>query len=84
METHQSLDKKLDKFVELIGNTRFSNEDLKVAAVSFFRKLEAANVYEPSSKYNGPVTLIKARDNFATLEQDYGLSEVSSKFFVFF
>lgn len=63
----------------MIGDTQFSAEDVKAAAASFFRKLEAANIYEPASKFNGPITLIKARDNFVTLEQDYGLSEVSIK-----
>ncbi|XP_012261752.1 fatty acid synthase [Athalia rosae] len=79
LESHQTLEQKLDKFIEIIGSTQFKDEDIKIAAVSFFRKLEAANIYEPASKYNGPVTLIKAKDNFVTLEQDYGLSEICNQ-----
>ncbi|XP_046612929.1 fatty acid synthase [Neodiprion virginianus] len=79
LENHPTLEKKLDKFVEIVGSTQFTGEDLKSAAISFFRKLKAANFYQPASKYNGPITLVKAKDNFVTLEQDYGLSEICSQ-----
>ncbi|KAL3275414.1 hypothetical protein HHI36_020177 [Cryptolaemus montrouzieri] len=54
----------------------FSEEQLSVAASSFFQKLVAADKYKPTKKFNGPVTLIKANDNYVQLGEDYGLSEV--------
>lgn len=65
------------KMVELIGSTPFSPEDLKEAGILFFKKLRAANSYKPAGKYQGPVTLIKAKDNFVSLNSDYGLSQVT-------
>lgn len=66
--------------LELIGNTPFKSEDLKIAGILFYKKLRAANMYKSSSKYNGPITLIKAKDNFVSLNNDYGLSEVIFNF----
>ncbi|XP_011142771.1 fatty acid synthase [Harpegnathos saltator] len=64
-----------DKMVEIIGNKRFSSDDLKIAGYHLFKKLAAGAIYVPTKKFNGPITLIKATDNFIPLEKDYGLSK---------
>ncbi|XP_043471863.1 fatty acid synthase [Leptopilina heterotoma] len=69
-------DETLNKMLELIGNTPFKSEDLKIAGILFYKKLRAANMYKASNKYDGPITLIKAKDNFVSLNNDYGLSEM--------
>jgi len=53
-------------------------EDIKEAAVSFYKKLVAVDKYEPKSKYGGKVVLIKALSNRSTkvLGEDYSLSAV--------
>lgn len=73
-------DETLNKMLELIGNTPFKSEDLKIAGILFYKKLRAANMYKASNKYEGPITLIKAKDNFVSLNNDYGLSEVNFVF----
>lgn len=54
----------------------FSAEDLALAASSFYYKLVAADKYKPVKSFQGPVTLIRASDNFVQLGDDYGLSAV--------
>ncbi|XP_018397404.1 PREDICTED: fatty acid synthase [Cyphomyrmex costatus] len=68
-----------DKMVEVIGNTSFIQEDLKVAGYLLFKKLAAAVIYDPNKKIKGPVTLIKASENFLHLEKDYGLSNICTQ-----
>lgn len=65
-----------DKMIEVIGNTPFVQDDLKIAGYLLFKKLAAAVIYDPNKKIKGPVTLIKAAENFLHLEKDYGLSNV--------
>lgn len=65
-----------DKMVEVIGSTRYSSDDLKVAAYHLYKKLAAAAFYNPNKKFSGPSMLIKATENFIPLEKDYGLSQV--------
>ncbi|XP_058792836.1 fatty acid synthase [Phymastichus coffea] len=72
----QNDDEMFKKMVELIGSTPFSPEDLKEAGTLFFKKLRAANSYKPTGKYQGPITLIKAKDNFVSLNSDYGLAQI--------
>lgn len=62
----------------LSGATPFPADQLAAAASSFYYKLVAADKYKPSAHFNGPVTLIKASDNYVQLGNDYGLSEVST------
>lgn len=62
--------------LDLIGTTPFNTQDVKIAGMLFFKKLLAANQYTPANKFNGKVKLIKAADNFVSLNQDYNLSEV--------
>lgn len=63
--------------LELIGTTTFKGEDLKDAGILFFKKLKAAHDYKPAGKYQGQITLVKAKDNFVSLNSDYGLSQVN-------
>ncbi|XP_063979711.1 fatty acid synthase [Diachasmimorpha longicaudata] len=65
----------MDRMVELIGPTPYTNEDMKLAGMLFYYKILAANDYKPASKFSGPVTLIKSMDNFFSIGQDYNLSE---------
>lgn len=57
--------------------TPFTADELSGAASSLYRKLVAADKYKPTMKFNGPITLIRAIDNYVELGNDYGLSEVS-------
>lgn len=43
---------------------------------SFYKKLIIADKYEPTKKFNGNVVLLKAMDNYLSLDKDYGLSQV--------
>lgn len=69
--------------LEVIGDTPFSNVDLKIAGYYLFKKLAAAAIYNPDRKFNGSITLIKAADNFVYLEKDYGLSKVKRRHSLF-
>lgn len=78
-----------DKMIEIIGDTPYSSEDLKIAGYCLFKKLMAVSIYKPDKMYDGPVTLIKATDNILRMEEvDYGLSKVvfaeKKLFFPFF
>ncbi|XP_015587765.1 fatty acid synthase [Cephus cinctus] len=79
LEAAKTDEEALNKVVELIGDVPFEAEDLKTAAFLFYKKLQAANLYRPGGKYNGPITLIKAKDNFVSLNDDYGLSEICAQ-----
>lgn len=65
-----------DKVIEVIGNTPYTQDDLKIAGYLLFKKLAATVIYKPNKKIEGPVTLIKATENFLHIEKDYGLSNV--------
>lgn len=71
-----------DKMIEVIGETPFLQDDLRIAGYLLFKKLAASVIYHPNKKIEGPVTLIKATENFLHLEKDYDLSNVSFVFFV--
>lgn len=73
-----------DKLIKVIGNTPFIQDDLKIAGYLLYKKLAANVIYNPSKKIKGPVTLIKATENFLHLEKDYGISDVSNLFSLFF
>lgn len=62
--------------IEVIGDTPFTRDDLKIAGYLLFKKLAATVIYNPNNKIKGPVTLIKATENFLHLEKDYDLSNV--------
>lgn len=54
----------------------YPKEELAAAAASFYYKLVAADKYKPNTQFKGPVTLIRAIDNYVQMGDDYGLSEV--------
>nr|XP_033193891.1 fatty acid synthase [Bombus vancouverensis nearcticus] len=68
----------LNKVVELIDDKNLDSEDLKSAALLFYKKLKAAFFYKPE-KYDGDIVLLKAKDSFVPLNNDYGLSKISNK-----
>ncbi|CAG9771106.1 unnamed protein product [Ceutorhynchus assimilis] len=73
----KSLDERIAKTVEMLQPVApFPPEQISAAALSFFSKLKAADQYKPQNKFNGPVTLVKAKDNFVDFDADYGLSKV--------
>lgn len=72
-----------DKMIEVIGDTPFVQDDLRVAGYLLFKKLAASVIYHPNKKIKGPVILIKATENFLHLEKDYGLSNVRDFSFLF-
>ncbi|KAK9502678.1 hypothetical protein O3M35_011399 [Rhynocoris fuscipes] len=56
--------------------TSFSEEELSNAALSFHKRLVAADCYQPNGIFKGQITLVKAEDNFTKGEKDYGLSKL--------
>jgi len=69
--------------LQIIGETPFAQEDVKVAGYLLFKRVAAAAFYYPNKKFKGPITLIKATENFLYLAKDYDLSEVRIKIFLF-
>lgn len=69
-------DDTFQKMLELVGPTKFSNEDIRNAASLFAKKLISSYFYKPGAIYEGNVILIKAKDNFHQMENDYGLSQI--------
>ncbi|XP_011499008.1 PREDICTED: fatty acid synthase [Ceratosolen solmsi marchali] len=65
-----------NKMLQMIGSTPFTPKDLKDAGILFYKKLKAAVFYKPAGKYQGPITLFKAKDSFVSLNTDYGLSQI--------
>ncbi|XP_011872608.1 PREDICTED: fatty acid synthase-like [Vollenhovia emeryi] len=65
-----------DKMIEVIGDTLFTQDDLKIAGYLLLKKLAATVMYNPTKKIKGPVTLIKATENILHLEEDYDLSHI--------
>ena len=52
---------------------------LKASARSFVAKLVCAHIYKPNYKINAECTLVKPTENYAKLQEDYGLSDVRIK-----
>ncbi|KAJ1529566.1 hypothetical protein ONE63_006337 [Megalurothrips usitatus] len=74
-----SWDARIQRVTELLKNaTPFNSEQLAKAATSFYQKLVMSEAYKPSTKFNGPVLFVRAKDNFLNLAEDYGLKEVCS------
>lgn len=65
------------KMLEIIGPTKYSSEDIEEAASLFAKKIVSSYFYKPVTKYEGEIMLIKAKDNFHQMDQDYGLSQVN-------
>uniref|UniRef100_A0A3P8WFV6 Fatty acid synthase n=1 Tax=Cynoglossus semilaevis TaxID=244447 RepID=A0A3P8WFV6_CYNSE len=75
------LESRVKVAVDLIKSTHknIDQEMLHFAATSFYYKLKAADVYVPSTKYQGNITLLRAKLNSEyeqNLGADYKLSEV--------
>ena len=51
---------------------------LATTAKSFVGKIVASHMYKPASKIKATVKLVKPTENYAKLQGDYGLSDVSS------
>lgn len=83
-EIHQSLDQvrfkkglachKIYSFFDMY--IFIPSWQIKTAASFFCMKLMAALKYKPTGKVSCEVTLVKPSENYAKLEEDYGLSEV--------
>lgn len=72
-----SLEGKIAKCAELVGAEINQPTDLVIkAATAFYNKLVAADQYKPKNKIQCDVTLVKPIENYAKLEEDYGLNEV--------
>lgn len=54
----------------------FNFSQIIQAATTFYKKLEICDSYKPHLKVNCEVTLVKPTENYAKLEEDYGLHEV--------
>lgn len=76
MQSSESDVDMFDKMLEVIGETPFESNDLKLAGYLLFKKLAAFAIYNPDKKIKGPVTLIKATENFIPMENDHSLSKV--------
>uniref|UniRef100_A0A1I8NSS5 Fatty acid synthase n=1 Tax=Stomoxys calcitrans TaxID=35570 RepID=A0A1I8NSS5_STOCA len=73
-------EEKVAKCAEIVSAEINQPIDLiKQTAISFYRKLVAADKYVPVSKVSCNVSLVKPTENYAKLEEDYGLNEVCSK-----
>lgn len=53
-----------------------SYPQLAVTAKSFLKKLFAAHHYKPVNKIDADILLIKPTENYAKLDEDYGLGDV--------
>lgn len=77
MQNMKSWDDRLFYTTELLkSSTPYLASQLADAARSFYYKLVAADKYQPSSTFKGQTTLFRARDNFVTVDKDYGLTAV--------
>lgn len=71
---------KLKRTTEILSDaTPYPANELAAAAQSFYQKLVAADSYQPSGKYTGEVTLIRAQDNYVNLGEDYGLTPICKR-----
>lgn len=72
-------DEATEKMVELVNNPQLKAEDLKAAGILFHLKLQAAYFYKPSNSYSGDLVLVRSRDSFVPLKNDYGLAKMCKK-----
>lgn len=76
LKTEEEVDQK---FLELMkDSTPYSDKELLAAVHSFYKKLVIADEYEQNKVFNGEVILMKATDNFLSMDREYGLSKVLS------
>lgn len=79
LKTMKTDEETLNKMVELVNNPQIDANNLKTAGILFHKKLLASYIYKPSGTYNKNVVLIKAKGNFVSLNEDYGLSQICKK-----
>lgn len=73
-----SWEARLQQCTDLLKDaTPFPADQLVLAAESFYSKLAAADQYQPTGRFSGTVSLVRAKDNFVNLGDDYGLTQVS-------
>lgn len=70
--------------LEIIGDIPYAQEDVKIAGYLLFKKLLAVSLYSSDKKIKGPVTLIKATENFVPIQKDHNLSQVRDFFSISF
>lgn len=76
-ETLPSFEARLARVAELINEaTKYPVDNVKLTALTFYKKLYAAHNYKPEHKLASSVTLVKPTENYVKLAADYGLSEV--------
>ena len=76
-----SIGERLEIMAKVVSNhyPSLKPEELKIAAMSHYKKLLAAHEYTPSDKLAEPVLLVKAEGSAELqLAHDYQLSEVCS------
>lgn len=78
LEQLPSWEARVSRTTALVGAAAGAHtaDALAAAAGSFYRKLVVADTYKPAGRLRAPVTLFKARDNYVTLDEDYGLRAV--------
>ncbi|XP_037348616.1 fatty acid synthase [Talpa occidentalis] len=77
----RSLEERVAAAVDIIAQSHggLDRRELSFAALSFYRKLRAADAYAPRATYHGNVTLLRAKTGGARgegLGADYNLSQV--------
>lgn len=70
-------EERVTRATQLVSDAApYPPDQLAAAAASFYYKLVAADKYKPVQQFKGPVTLIRAIDNYVQMGEDYGLSAV--------
>lgn len=73
----KSWEDRLTRTTQLLsGVTKYSDKEVSQAAASLYHKLVAADKYKPSAQFKGQVLLVRAKDNYVQMGDDYGLSAV--------
>ncbi|XP_065226660.1 fatty acid synthase-like [Planococcus citri] len=68
------------RFLEVLkGKTPYSPQELSSAVKSFYSKLIIGDKYKPEGKLKADTILVRATDNWVTLDQDYGLNQIVQK-----
>ena len=71
---------RLEQCTDLLKDvTVFPADQLAQAAESFYFKLAAADQYQPTGRFSGTVSLVRAKDNYMNIGEDYGLTQVSDE-----
>ncbi|GLH14335.1 Fatty acid synthase [Gryllus bimaculatus] len=75
-----SWEKRLARCTDLLaGVSSYPADQLAMAASSFYHKLKAADQYKPKTHYAGDVTLVRAEDNYVSIGEDYGLTQICAQ-----